>query len=407
MQTNTALLSAGGGGAQTLLAQSDLTYLGTQAIAETYNGKSTLDGQCLGYRYVGGQLRFFITVFGPSYWQQVIELNSQGFSTTSPPTATLSRDWGDIYDGKMLTDNPDNAVIANGLFWDSVDSRLYWSYGNNYNGSDSDYCLGYSTLNDSNGQSTGFGPWSVGNGITWKACQGCVTPVPASFRSTYNLGNKRLAMGAGGAFSLVTGGATSMGPAMAAFDPSALPAEGGTISPTVLCYYPYSATPKYGPPDRCHRNTNYTDGMVDNWDPSGGIGYWQWVDEFRQGGTWIESASRKGILFGATIGQGDVFYDTSDRFSEDGNHMMMVYDPAHFGSVATGATASYNIQPTNKWDNALSAEFGYPFNGFGNQAVDGRQGYEDQLNAVVYDTTANRVYVRVKYHGIMAFQLPS
>ena len=85
------------------------------------------------------------------------------------------------------------------------------------------------------------------------------------------------------------------------------------------------------------------------WTPANGTGYWTDSDLIGQGGTWIDTPTMQGVLFIAKVGQGDVWYQDSDRHAQSGAFEWMVYNPADLAAVATGAKQQWQIQPEYEW----------------------------------------------------------
>jgi hypothetical protein len=287
---------------KTLLQASDFSFVGGFCMPQSSGGFSTSYGQGLTSRYVNGQLRFFSTTYTPGPNYDVYEIAVPTPSTGSYPTASVVRHWGNVYQGHRYLDKygtGDTGTVY-GLYWDSVDQRLYWSYGDAYNASNGNDCsLGYSTLNDSTGTATGVACWRF-NSRGEKMCRGGVLSIPAWFATQY-CGGQRLGVGFGGYYSAATTGPASMGPALAAFNPPNLSvnADKSSLSATNLVGYQFNGT-AYTLPDRGHRDTNYTE-TFDGWNPNNGIGYYTWNDTLWQSAVWIDLPNRQGVLYAVTL----------------------------------------------------------------------------------------------------------
>jgi hypothetical protein len=311
--------------------------------------------------------------------------------TTSPPwnTAIVVQSWGSVLTDKI------SAVT--GIFWDSTDSRLYYTsgfpdldYGTAGNtGGDQYYpTLSFVTLNDSNSAAQSYGRWGYASRGFKKTDNG-ILAIPSDFASEFSVG--RLASGFGGLKSSWTWGSASAGPALTAFDPPAIGTQGSYLSNTPLLGYDgwqdwtSGAMPTY---NRCWRaddvlpvvygnvgsdpdNSTYTNNCS-TWAVSGDealsyqgystttssyannpiIGTKHWVpgrsfwgvDGIKQAGIWIQTANKEGILFVPTFSTGVVKYCGSTTASEGTNNKFMIYSRDQLASVAQGATES-SIQP--------------------------------------------------------------
>jgi len=105
-----------------------------------------------------------------------------------------------------------------------------------------------------------------------------------------------------------------------------------------------------------HRNTDYTsfyDGgtyptQPGAWNPSNGIGYWQWNDYFRNSSAWIYLPNVHGLLVIGKLGHGNGWYERSTLDPESGSATWFVYNPQDLAAVAMGQGQS-TIQPVNEW----------------------------------------------------------
>ena len=153
----------------------------------------------------------------------------------------------------------------------------------------------------------------------------------------------------------------------------------------------------YGAPDRAHRDTDYTsyyDGGTypttpGLWNPANGTGYWTWSDTIFDGGVWIDTPQMQGVLFIAKVGQGNVYYQSSDRHAQSGQFEWMVYNPADLAAVASGAKQQWQIQPEYEWTTPT-----LPFGPFDQANGNGYTGDGmSSVGGVVFDPTTNRLYV--------------
>ncbi len=277
---------------------------------------------------------------------------------------------------------------STGCTWDPIDSRLYWTYGDTYNTtSPNDPSIGFSTLNDATGEVSSAGCWRVGQSC--KMTMGGVTPIPEWFAKRYT-NNRRLGAGFGGYWSIVATGPASMGPALCAFappNPTTNPTK-STISSTPLVGYPFGGRP-YSRPDRCHRDTDYFT-QFDGWNPRNGIGYWNWCDWLWQGGVWIDSPTKHGLIFFPTLGNGRTFYQKSTLNAERASHWWFIYDPTSLALVARGSKKPDEIQPSERWEIKYPGAFTYPLPKWSDEP-----GY--MVTGTTYDPASQRMYIAVRF----------
>jgi hypothetical protein len=351
----------------------------------------------LTYRYVNGQLHFLTTSHVNS-GGLVYETNYPGISTgpiASAPQAQVVQNWGDIYTGQKWVGNGggynslSSEVWTYGLYYDQSSGRLYWNYGDWYNiANPYNPSFGYSTLNDATGVGTGVGAWSL-TGRPEKFDRGGMLPIPQWFADRFT-GGKTLGVGFGGTFAGVS--TASLGPALAAINPPdpTVNADDSSLDNVPLIGYPYTA------PARGERDPNYTsfyDGGTypttpGAWNPSNGTGYWTWSDIIFGAGTWIDTPQLGGVLFIAKVGQGNVWYQNSDRHAQSGAFEWMVYDPKDLAAVASGAEQQWQIQPKYEWTTSTlplgpTDQSGWSGDGF------------SQVGGVTFDPTTDRLYVLV------------
>lgn len=368
-----------------VLSQSDVTFLGAFRLPFSVAGLDASYGRGLTHRYANGALHFL----GMTTNSSVFEVIYPGTAAASPyPLASVFRAWGDVGQGVRFTNQYGvNSGIVNGLYWDDQDQRLYWSYANDYNVVyPNDPSVGYSTLDDSTGTPTPVGMWQF-SGRGPKATEGGVLPIPKWFADAYCQG-RRLGAGFGGYFNAVGTGPAHMGPALCAFNPPDVTSypSGSSIPFANLVGYPYNPTP-YTTPDRCHRDTDYTN-EFDGWNPQNGVGYWSWTDFIWQGAVWLDLPTKHGVLFFPTLGNGRTWYETSTLHAERGSHWCFVYDPTDFVSVLSGAKQQWQIQPQGKWAIQYPS-LTYPLPGWANEPT-------NMVTGATYDATTQRLYVSVR-----------
>mgnify|MGYP003393256933 CR=1 FL=1 len=273
---------------------------------------------------------------------------------TNFPLATVVKEYGDVYDSKkkimyngvetQLTVSLDGSA---GLHHDSVDDLVYVVYGFGYSTQDpadvESWSILRTTLNYAAGTGTSEGPWrffdSTSGGQKWKALMGGLATAPTAFATTY-LGGKRLLIGWGGYFSVITGDDCSLGGSVSAFDPDDIPAEEGWIpSADLFGFWPYVSEPDgtHGHGDRLNDRiaTVYE---VDGW----GIDKDTWDDRWRAGVCPTGHPTKTGIiLFGAEAEQVSN-YISSQLASTYKRHRVAVWDLLRTKPVTS--TPRYEIQ---------------------------------------------------------------
>jgi hypothetical protein len=365
-----------------LLTQADFTYMGAFAMPLSSGGGDATSGIGLTHRYVNGELHMFAGTMSP---QTIYEVKVPTPSTGSTlPTATVVRNWGDGWWSKAYTANGGTKWLY-GLYWDEQDKRLYWSFGDPYTTSGSDSAFGYSILDDATGTATDVGSYGFSKGQ--KSAMGCIFPIPQWFADAYT-GLKRLGAGCGGYFSIVYAGGVSMGPALAAFSPptSSTP-DRSSLAFTDLIGYPFTDV-VYGPPDRVHRDTDYSGGpdwLV--WPAQNGIGYFTAGDGLYQAGTWIDLPDKHGVIYFPTISHGLIHYISSSIEGGGSENVWFVYDPADLAKVAQGQKQQWEIQPS-EWRGM------YPGLSAGGAW---RDMPSNMVTGVTFDPTTRRLYVGVKF----------
>jgi hypothetical protein len=343
-----------------ILGPSDFTYLGCFETPHSACGWDTAySSGGLAFRYVNGHLQFFTTAHVYS-GGLVYEMNCPGFSTTSPPMATVITNWGDIYSGHKYTHDGGNGLgggaATYGLYYDQPTGLLFWNYGWWYNAdSPFDPCVGCSSLNDQTGVATGIGAWAPAN-VPEKYARGGTFPIPSWF--TKYTGGKRLMLGMGGYYSIISEG--SLGPALAAIDPPQGAADQSTIPCVQMLGYPGTGsvygwrTPDYsstygGAINPAPLPNGTPNPFVGGNTYNNQIGSWTWSDSIMGAGVWIDTPSAAGVVFLAKCGTGNVYYQSSDRHASGAEFEWIVYDPKDLAAVASGAKQMTDIQPVHIW----------------------------------------------------------
>ena len=379
----------------------NFTLLGSFLMPTSANGTDTAYSTGgLTYRYMNGQLHFLTTTTVLS-GGLVYETNDPGIgSGDNQPQAQVLKNWGDVYTGhKALQDSQvggdhwtsqlSGGIATYGLSYDQESNRLYWTYGDWYNAEfPNNPSFGYSTLNDATGVGTGVGAWSLTNRYE-KFNRGGVLQIPKWFANQYT-GGDTLGVGFGGYFSITN--TASFGPALAAVappDPASNP-DDSSLSNVPLLGYPTSQN------SRANRDANYTsyyDGGVypttpGASNPSNGVGQWTWSDIIYGAGTWIDTPQLGGVLFIAKVGQGDVWYEHSERHAQGSAFEWMVYSPQDLAAVASGAKQQWEIQPKYEWTTPTLPVGPTDQSGYGGEGL-------SQVGGVTFDPTTDRLYVQV------------
>lgn len=372
---------------RTLLQESDLTFAGMFFLPESFGGGGfdATAGRGLAFRYVDGALRVFSTVYridvGFDIFEAVVP-ESLGMTFNTAPSATLLRNWG----------FPSPVVSGiNNLYWDSVDSLLYFTGGDTYIDNGTFMCFGRVPLNDGNGTFGTSMVWRL-DGRSSKFCMHGITPVPQWFQDA-NCPGMRLALGFGGYESEVAAGPASLGHAVTAFNPEQLGSSGSALSSAYwksLVGFPYNPNP-YTAPTRQHRDNNYNTQMANfpYWNPQGATGYWAEQDYIQGGGCWVDTLTKSGFVGAAVMGNGDLRYVSSDLEAQSTTHARVIYAPANFALVAQGGVGESEIQPSS-YTLVEYPDITYPMAGW-------RALPEQLITGSWFDAETSLYYVSVKH----------
>ena len=370
---------------KTVVRNSDFEYLGAFAMPVDVGcggWQSYYPSAGLAVRRVDASLRF---LSGAHVYSGglIYETDYPGLSLTAGawPEATVVGQPCDIYAGrKRLGTEPEAFGFANethGLFWDDRTQRLYWSFGDYYNGDRSnDNVLGYTTFGDGG---VTRGPWrSVDGNVTHsQRVRGGTLAIPDSFANAY-LGGRSLGIGFGGYYSII--GPGSMGPTLYAIDqPSG---DGGTIDPLVLINHPadFSLAQSWAV-----RPTNYWIDSID-WalTPSGDRGYWAPADWIGGAAVWIDEPQKHGLLYFAELGLGRIAYEFGTITTEGTAPYWYIYDPANIAEVALGTRHPDAVIPTEV------APHTYPATG---TPQDSKSGAMRRVTGAAYDKTSHTLFL--------------
>jgi hypothetical protein len=334
----------GSSGSIGLLQPSDFTVLGafrlptSPSYGTEYYGLDLPSG--LTGRYVNGQLRLYSMSTIGGYNGTVVEYSvpADGFLTTTPPYPNVSNGgsiilnhFDDIFQNELSRfvgdGNSDpgpggrfgltnSGAALWGLYWDPIDSRMYWTSWVSYNTtySTSDTCLGYSTITSiepppGNGGTSatgvGMGMWKLSPPNQYAVTYGnrwCTHPfpIPIAFANAY-CGGRRLGIGFGGSASILSNGPPSEGPALYAINPPTVGVDPDhdyiATEPVRLLHCP----PLKVPPKRAPRPPAlYCANDYDDFDPT----QWNWADG-PVAGTWIDGPNKHGVVCFCTLTGGN------------------------------------------------------------------------------------------------------
>lgn len=372
VRLRTAPTGGGGGGGTGLIQSTDITHLGSfrmpLSLGLEISGLDLPHG--LTGRYVGGQLRLYTLGETTGYLQEYIPPSDGSLSIAGPFTAaTAGTRFDDIFQDKIVRLVPNgysdggvdtagrhtDADTCQGIYWDPIDSRMYWTRVINYNNltSDSDTCLGYSTLNDGAGTGTAVDMWKLSQPNNYPTSFGnrwChhLFPIPAAFAAA-NCPNQRLGVGFGGGVSIISNGPFSEGPCLFAIKPPELVTDPHwdymATSPKELLFHPATARPYKRAPRPASLYT------VSDFDDQDGT-WWNWADGVNGGcvGAWIDGPNKQGVVLFASLAAGNT--RTTIAASPTPTHTTFSVVPPH------------DIQVGNmvKWDtDTTHAQLSYPF----------------------------------------------
>jgi hypothetical protein len=362
---------AGSRGEKRPLGPEDFRFLGAFKLPQKACGQSTgYAAGCLALRIVNKRPRLFsdshIGTGGAVY-----EVDVPALAKKEPyPTATIVREWGDIYQGHKRKANGesyplDGEVPTTGLRWDEAEQRLWWVYAQKYNTENQDAPT-FGATRFKGDQLTPEGPWKLDVAQSWQ--RGGTLDIPAWFADKYT-GGKRLGVGFGGYYSIFEGG--SYGPTLSA---AAQPTEGKSPDFITLLAYPIK--------HECVRDANYQH-TAESWmgrNPVNGRGTWNATDEIggevsSGGAVWIDAADKHGLLFFASLGTGRLAYEDGGVQAAGRENALFVYDPADLAKVAQKKGDHWTPTPKfHAWKNPAPAMAG-------------------RVAGVAYDAASRKLYV--------------
>lgn len=206
-----------------------------------------------------------------------------------------------------------------------------------------------STLNYAAGDGTSEGSWFL-DGVQAKSTAAFMWKWPSSFVTAANLGAKTLAIGGGSPYSIISECDSSMGPSVQAIEPPASGLAALTAVPftSTMGYQPYADAPGTGK-GRMTRSTAWIQSPVFPYDASWGTTKFQ-QEDYTYGGTYVETANRRGVAFAIEQGQGLCNYQNSGLACEYYRPHIAIYDPDDLAAVARNEMNRYDIQPVEEFE---------------------------------------------------------
>lgn len=304
--------------AKTPITHDDLQLVG---VFRTPTGISYANG--LTHRYINGSLKLYSISVSDGFLHEWVPpaQNTWGTTVLSAPNGNITNSFGDIFQEKIRT------VVANGsgcdsispciglangasrptsIFWDESSNRMYWAAVVAYNNttSTSDTSIGYATLDDNSHTGTGIASFKVdapnanGVGGRWGTSW---FKIPDWFSTAY-LSGKRLGLGGGGGWSILSNGPMSVGPALFALDPPDIAVDPIydylVATPVKLLSHLEIAgetralrNPLY--PGKNYRGSLYLNSTTHFFD-----------EDKNAHGVWVDTANKSGLLFFANMGAG-------------------------------------------------------------------------------------------------------
>ncbi len=255
-----------------------------------------------------------------------------------------------LYGGQQIDYSNGNAWTQPfaSLFWDPIDSLLYWTFAETYSSDTGTWYLGYSELNYSTGESIAHGSWTT-DAIQFKGGLTGFCNIPASFITAAGLGTKRLGVIGSPAASVHAAGDISVGPSVTAFIPPTSSAELTSLASKRIAGYPwaFSPTPGYNRALRPASIPWYQGpgsaivAPYSNWSDS----YW-WEYDVSNAGVWIHGSVKSGFITLQSFVKGQVTYLHASNMPQMTVSAISIMSEADMLACATGAVSISDIQPT-------------------------------------------------------------
>ena len=280
-----------GASTKALLGPNDFASLGS--FYANNEGGDAIYQAGLTHRYVSGQLKLYTMTLS----ENLLEMSVPTLRTSSFNDAPVSNNYGNIFSGKKVIDDPNTYPRVRGIYWDETDQRMYWLFLPSYSAYGDLQCLGYSTLNDTNHTGTGIKAVYMPLSLGYKWAKG-ISPIPSWFASQYTNGY-RLGVGFGGYESGVGSGGCSLGPAFIAMDPAditATPDKGRLTNNVPMVQYSANASDRSSP-WRGRRDKDYYFTGESGWQPGAEpYGWFTWTDYIYQSACWVDTPTKTGFF---------------------------------------------------------------------------------------------------------------
>lgn len=168
-------------------------------------------------------------------------------------------------------------------------------------------------------------------------------------------------------------------------------------------YYGHAYYPDLTHPCRPHRDTDYTESYDDPpWNPTGGVGFWDWRAIYFQSLVWIETPTKYGLFFFSKQGAGRGWYDCLPGCapkSERGADIAFVWDPNDMIAVIQGSAETWWPQPKSWWRLALPSG-SQRYSDIKTATTDWNPTDWDYEPALWFDSTTNRLYISLFKPGV-------
>jgi hypothetical protein len=335
----------------------DFTYLGSWGVPDPGTNDSWYGRGITGKTEaadVGNETHFISTnIFTSGYrpyeyrrGTATIVSGTDAYDPNNYPTATLSKNYADAYDGKH---GSDEVTGGNGLLW--VGGKLLSTYGHGYDNTPAPKgWLLYSELDYAAATGVGHGPFTI-TAEGYKHLMDGAVLVPQAWADAHldAGGDTYVAVGFGGGASTVASGDVSMGTSLTAVRLADLlaAAEGGSVTGIPLVgYWPFSSNTGAGkgrmnrPAGVSLTANDYSPYEQGNWGSSKAA----YLDGMEQSAAvWIDTATKRGVLNFYPVVNGMQVYLSASVVASAVANACAHLDPDDF-TPASG-TARYDVQP--------------------------------------------------------------
>jgi len=287
-------------------------------------------------RTIGGEKRMLLTT--GTYDQHLYEVAIPalgkfiGNDYSAVPMAELRTRFGRL--------PKDAEADNNGTMWyDETVGLLYWTNFHSYYFENPPLFPVLRSAKLDGGVLTEVRLWLFPSGVTthYKSFWGGVTTIPEGFAALYT-GGRRMALGFGGAYSIVQ--SASNGPTIAAISPDF---QSGAINFQNIMYYPY--------PETCIRDGNYFSAGAESNVYLNPTAPWAgtWSDKDQIGsGLFIDLPDKKGYVAFTRQATGRIGYDYGgSNWNGAYQNVWYFYDFEMLGKAATDIIPKNDITPTS------------------------------------------------------------